>query len=527
MSISTGGGKPGRFGGFPGIVVDAVDPQFGSTGTASFGIIASPASNFAAAGVFVSSISWSWTASPSFGDAPGQQLYRIFPATITAPYPSPDTTVASGVNTVDTTGLTPNTTYQRMVTAFTAWGDSLPSNIFSTHTLASPPAPAAAPFSSMGDATLSFQWTSGTPANPDYTLYELQRSTDAGMAAAASSFGSSLSSAPAGLLPNTTYYFRSRAINLRNVPSEFTAVAGTATLASAPASPGLGSVFVTSLSFAWSAGANPSDTLFTVEISSDNFLSVTDSTRTLSRSATFFNLSPGTQYSLRAAAINRNSVLTAYTAVISTTPGILTNTAQPGEPGRPQSDRSFSSDGSVTFSWSEAQSPVGIFNYNFIVGSTPGGNDVLSSHTVTASSYTVYGLATGRSYYARVQARSNAGVLGPFSEISAGVPVFIPAQTAPVSKPINWPNPFNPAQGPTQIGLFLEEAATVMLRIFTLQGELVHEQSFALGPGNQIISWNGGNKSGVKVAPGGYIGRIEKRYGSRREVQKLKIAVLY
>ena len=90
-----------------------------------------------------------------------------------------------------------------------------------------------------------------------------------------------------------------------------------------------------------------------------------------------------------------------------------------------------------------------------------------------------------------------------------------------------WPSPFNPARGDAQIGFYLEEAADVSLKIYTLQGRLVRSDARAFAGGNQIIAWNGRSDSGARVTPGGYVAVIEKRYGSRTSTQKLKIAVLY
>ncbi len=218
---------------------------------------------------------------------------------------------------------------------------------------------------------------------------------------------------------------------------------------------------------------------------------------------------------------------TDYTASVSTRSGNLSDTSQPAAPGTPAGDRRFSYDGAVVFSWTGGTSPVGILDYNLIVGSTPGGNDKLDISTTTLAS-AVTGLSSGQTYYARVRARSNAGVYSEFSGTSAGVPVFIASQAADIPKPYNWPNPFDPTQGPTQIGIHLSEPATVVLRIYTLTGSPVRELSqYVNGSGNQVVTWDGNNSSGSRVPPGGYIIRVEKRYAGSSEVQKLKVAVLY
>ncbi|MDD5303575.1 MAG: fibronectin type III domain-containing protein, partial [Elusimicrobia bacterium] len=526
VTLSTAAGVAGGLGGFSGTVDVSTPPVAGAIGAVSFGVVASSPAAFAASSVYATSISWTWSAAPSFGDGPAaSQLYRIFPSSAAAPLPAPQTTATSLAGGVTEQTLIPNTTYSRFVTAFTDWGDSVPSASVSTHTLAEAPMPGAAAFTGVAATALTLNWTGG--ANPSYTVYEVNAATSAGFSAPVStSFAAAVSSSPASLAPNTTYYFRVRAVNLDGVPTAFLATQATATLAAAPASPAAGPVHITSGVFTWSGGANPPDTLYTAQVSSDNFFSLTDSSDTLATSATFFTLTPGTQYFLRVRAVNRNGVTSVFSTVISTTAGNLSNTTAPAAPGAPVADRAFSYDGKANFAWADATSPVGILDYNLIVGSLPGASDLFAGNVAVAS-YSASGMLTGRSYYAQVRARSNAGVYSVFSAVGAAVPVFIPEQNAPIAKPFSWPNPFDPARGEAQIGFYLEEAADVVLKIYTLQGRLIAKRSQSFAAGNQILTWNGNSESGTRVSPGGYVAVIEKRYGSRVSIQKLKIAVLY
>jgi hypothetical protein len=526
--FSTAAGAAGaKTTGFAGSVEAVNPPAAGTEGTASFGTVAAAPTNFQAQGIYVSSISYVWTATAGFGDGANPQ-YRLFPSTATAPLANPDGTSAFNVAASTLTGLTPNTTYFRFVTAYTDWGDSAPSNSASTHTLANVPGVAAASFSSMADTSLTANWTANTPANPSYTTYEVGRALDAGFTlGAASGFVVALSSAPTDLSPNTTYFFRVRAVNLRGVQTAFASTLSTSTLATAPSNAAFGTVFVTSGSFAWNGGNNPVGTRYEAQISTDNFFTLAAASSTLSTSATFFTLTPGTQYFFRAFSLNHNSVPSAFSAVISTRSGNLSDTTQPTSPGIPSADRQFSYDGAATYDWTAAVSGVGILDYHLIIGSTPGGNDFVDVATTTTR-YIAAGMLTGRSYYARVRGRSNAGVYSEFSGISPGLPVFITNQSSALTKAINWPNPFNPNNGPTQIGLFMEEPGEVELKIFTLAGKQVHSRVFPMGAGgNQIITWDGKNDGGGKAAPGGYIALLIKKYAGRTQTQKLKIALLY
>lgn len=505
---------------------DASPPVAGALGAASFGTIASSPTAFAAQSVYVSSINWTWKAAPSFGDGPTVNEYRIFYGTSTAPLGGPETT--SSVVGATVTALSPNTTYYRFITAYTDWGDSFPSNATTAYTLADSPALSAQPFPAASAGGLTLSWTSGVDGNPSYTQYEVNASSVAGFGVSVStSFVVGLSSAASNLLPNTTYYFRARAVNVAGIKTDFTATATTATWAATPASPAFNYVFVTSASVNWSKGGNPSDTQYLVEVSSDNFFSVTFTSRTLMTSATFTALSPAQQTFFRVSAYNRHNVQSSFSTILSTVPGVSSDLSAPASPGTPVTDRQFSYDGTVLFAWSPATSGLGILDYHLIVGTLPGLNDILNDMNVTVTSRALAGLASGRSYYAQVRARANNGVYSSFSGISAGLPVFNTAATARIEKPFTWPSPFDPTRGPAQIGFTMPEAGHVTIRIFTLQGKLVREQSADFGAGNQVASWNGQNGSGSTVAPGGYVVLIEKRMGGRTETQKLKIAVLY
>ena len=94
-----------------------------------------------------------------------------------------------------------------------------------------------------------------------------------------------ISSAPAGLSINTTYYFRVRAHGPDAAYTAFTPVLSTATLCVPPGSGAFTAVNLTSFTFTWSSGTpesgfNPSWSLYDAEISVDSFQTIFDSTRT-------------------------------------------------------------------------------------------------------------------------------------------------------------------------------------------------------------------------------------------------------
>ncbi|MFA5139708.1 MAG: fibronectin type III domain-containing protein [Elusimicrobiota bacterium] len=524
ISVTAGaaGGTP--LGGALGLPV----PDTGDPGTSSSGVIASSPTLFAAAAVHITSVSWSWSHDAAWGDASAETRgFRVYASSV-PPDLSFKVSAAAAATNVHEEGLSPNTTCQRWVSALTDWGDSVLSAPVSTHTLASRPGSPA--FADMAATSLSFQWTFGTPANPDYTEYQVRRSTRSDFSSAVSTgYRVALSSSPADLSPNTTYHFQVRAVNADNVPTEFTAPASTCTLATAPFSPGFDGVYMSSVVFSWSAGDNPSGTLYRAEYSANNFVTVAGTSLTLVRCSTFTGLSVGSVYTFRAAAVNHNGVPSAYSAEKSTVTGVTSDTSSPVPPGAPQADRKYSYDGTATLTWSPATSASGIEDYYLEIGTAQGASDFFAGSVgKDVLTYNVAGMQTSRTYYARIKAQSGGGIWSQYSSSSEGLPVFKPAQESAFAKPINWPNPFDPETGSTQIGFDISEPATVTLKIYTLQGALLHEESRRLeGIGNQIWTWNGRNDSGGMAAPGGYIGMIEKRYDGRRETQKFKLAVVY
>ncbi|MBI4054849.1 MAG: fibronectin type III domain-containing protein [Elusimicrobia bacterium] len=523
LSTSAGRGGESFSSGSNGFAAD------GSSGTVSFGTVASSPTAFSLQAVYVTSAAWNWNSSVNWGDAPSDsRQFRLYESTAATPLEGFfKISTPSFSTSVTEESLAPNTTQARFLTAQTQWGDSLPSLTVSTHTLANRPGTASPAFSAVQTAQLTAQWSAGTPANPSYTLYEIHRSSRSNFIPADSSFIVGTSSIPLSLSPNTTYQFRVRAINLNNIPTEFGPTFSTSTLAAIPQNPTFSGLFISSLTLSWQNGGNPDPTLYTAQLSTDSFNTLVDSSQTVSLSATFFNLDPGTQYQTRVRAQNHGAIPTDFTLILSTTPG-SNDPNPPSRPGRPQPDRLFSYDGSATFSWSASQSPSGVLDYFLEVGTAPGTSDFFSGNVGLTLSQTLSGLQSAKTYYARVRSRNNAGTFSEFSEASPGVAVWILQEVPAFSKPYNWPNPFDPQAQPTQIGFFLREPARVTLKIFTLQGDLVHERSEQVSAaGNQVWPWSGRNDLGSIVAPGGYIALILKHYPGGAEKQKFKIAILY
>ncbi|MBU2529747.1 MAG: hypothetical protein KKD35_01805, partial [Elusimicrobia bacterium] len=517
--------------------------QDGSSGTVSYGIIPLSPSGFDFGSVFITSASYTWNLKPAieWGEAlnylPSLTTYqfRVFTDTSALPFTDYFTgvSVASDTLTVIENALTPNTTVQRFLTAYTDFGDSLPSASISTHTLAAiPDTISQNPFSSVSENSLSFTWSSGTAGmgyNPSYTEYEISRSTYADFSLNVStSFVVSLSSSVSGLLPNTTYYLRVRAKGLNNLFTDFPQTVSTATFAEVPSAAAFETVYISSLVFTWAQGLNPLGTSFEVYLSTDNFLSITTQTLTSQTTATFDNLNAGYAYYVKARALNHGGVQTNYNTTISTIVGNMSNLGTPSKPNPCAPRNSYSYDGTAEFVWYPPSGTVPIYRYWLEIGTSQNSNDFLAVFETTALSYSTNTLVSGKTYYARVMAESEAGILGEFSDSGPGVSVWIKQTEAAINKAYNWPNPFSPVEESTNIGFNIKEAARVELKIYTLSGHQVYEKSQTeASSGNKIWTWNGRNGKGKMVEPGGYIALIIKHYQSGTETQKFKIAALY
>jgi hypothetical protein len=96
----------------------------------------------------------------------------------------------------------------------------------------------------------------------------------------------------------------------------------------------------------------------------------------------------------------------------------------------------------------------------------------------------------------------------------------------------NYPNPFHPPVQGTTLAWKLSDDASVTLRIFTQNGDLVLQHTFGKGTpgGTQGLNtwvWDGANGGGRTVASGGYLAFIEAQgNGATLHVMRRKIAVV-
>lgn len=104
--------------------------------------------------------------------------------------------------------------------------------------------------------------------------------------------------------------------------------------------------------------------------------------------------------------------------------------------------------------------------------------------------------------------------------------------SAPGGSVTNYPNPFHPGEAPTTVAYKLDNDAFVRIRLYTLLGNLVLEETFDSGrPGGMASlnewQWDGRNGNGDFVASGGYILEIHATAeGETLHSMRRKIAVV-
>ena len=146
-------------------------------------------------------------------------------------------------------GLTPNGRYGYRVRWYNAEDQATDYTPVSyRHTLAAPPTPL--PLTAGTSIQLQANW--GLAGNSPGTDFSVAATRDAFATVAASSLTKNAFAVVSGLLPNTTYALRVKAVNGDGVDSVYTALGSTRTLSAPPLAPGHSGRTVDSVSWTWS-----------------------------------------------------------------------------------------------------------------------------------------------------------------------------------------------------------------------------------------------------------------------------------
>lgn len=331
------------------------------------------------------------------------------------------------------TGLSGNTTYYTRLRAIYMGEDPSPYAPMSAF-LTLPALPSASGFSNVFYSSLTVSWTSG---NSPETLYHAEVSNEPGFIAAASTDTYSLSHTFPGLLPNTTYFVRLKAVGSLGDETAYVQFGSTITTSVTPSTTVPCAVSSTAIIGYWSYNDNPYGTRYLAQISTNNFFTVLASSQTLGDSASFSGLTPNTTHYLRAASLNASGALSLYLAL----PGALTSAAQPLK----QAD-TFPSVAafSVTAQWlANSNPPLTEYLAEVSTAADFSASAVISPGWAAGVSVTAAGLDPQTLYYFRAKARNAAAAETAYESLGStrtlsGVDISSPVITDNQTGDMNW-----------------------------------------------------------------------------------------
>ena len=487
-----------------------------------------PPENFSGSAQGVSSITWTWD---SVANA---TQYKFYPST-------GGTAIALANPTLTQINLSTNTTYGARVSVLNDSGESGLSNTVTVYTLAA--APISPIIASVNSSSITISWDINQ--NPVGTIFTFELSENNFSSIDASKSTILNTDSFSSLIPNTNYFFRTKAKNENNIATAYTPVVSTITLANIPINLSLTQISSVSLLAVWQRNSNPIDTRFELSLSTDNFaLNISTPLPFFGASAvTEFDLTgleKETTYYARVRARNSTGHATDFITANYFIPSNLIQSVNPSQQANlifanatlSISPQTFSETINVTM-----ETP-GIFPSNTSFAASLSGinsgiditidKDLLPLNnlklTLTYSAAQAAGLNESEFLIARYEPSRAVWIpyLSSPNPTANQVTAFIdhlslfqimqaaPANASVLSSLKVFPNPVYLSRGQTM--KFSNLPANTGIKIYTFKGELVRDLT---ANASGIAEWNGRNSSGQLVASEVYLALIKSSGGSK------------
>ncbi|MCX5792032.1 MAG: hypothetical protein NTY45_07425 [Elusimicrobia bacterium] len=365
---------------------------------------APPLAGVMAGGVFASSVTVTWT--PLASTDSNHYLLEAAAGDDFSPVLFFSSTAVSSEPGLTISGLEPNTSYYFRAGTFDEEGDVTYVVTPATSTLANAPVPR--PFG-ISHSTLTLNWL--PDSNPPDTLYRAELADNSGFLSLSSSATVLTSATFEGLASNTPYWSRVTAVNRLGRETPAVSFSSIATAADFPGYAAYSDVGVTSVTVNWTPGLNPAGTSYLVGVSTNTDFSAVTETTTLNYQASFGGLISNASYYLRVGALNLDGLATDPATPLGTA---LTRPATAYLfPVTTQTFTAFMIDG-FSVNWGgNGNSPL--TRYNVEISTMPEAFFVMyASRSVTAETCPFSDLPMNTTYWARIQAEGQSGLLSDF-----------------------------------------------------------------------------------------------------------------
>ncbi len=376
----------------------------------------------------------------------------VYPNTFAANTPVLSTSPAGTPLLANFSGLSFNTTYFAFVAAANVSGGRTAYVLLgTTSTLAAEPATVVTTFTAVNASSFTVSWSAnGNPLSMTTYTVQLSTASDFNEFASSVTFSTAPVGAPSatftGLSGLTNYFFRVAAVNSNGVPSTFVNLGSVVTNLNALPAPVIGAVTqvnISSIAATWSLVAGATGyTLAASALSANPPVSIAASSTpvgdVLSATALAPALNPNTTYYLFVRA-NGDQVASPYAAYPATS--TLANM-----PATVVSTFSGVFVTSISVNWSANGNPLSMTTYTVQLSTASDFNAFATSTTfstapVGAPSASFAGLSGGTTYYFRVRAVNNNGMLTAFADLGSTVtmptPLF-PAITSAQTGDATW-----------------------------------------------------------------------------------------